>query len=45
MTPSKKPYVAPSVTAYGAVRDLTRNAGQPNSDVPRGADGTAFSPG
>ena len=41
---TKKTYAAPAVTPYGAVRDLTRQAGSPNSDVPRGADGTAFSP-
>ena len=44
MKAHKKTYDAPSVVAYGAVQDLTRQANQPNADTPGGSDGTAYSP-
>jgi hypothetical protein len=39
----KKAYVAPEVNAYGAVEELTRQGGAPNSDVFHGVDGTGYS--
>jgi hypothetical protein len=40
---ARKAYEAPALTVYGAVRDITRNGGAPNSDVPRGPGNTAYS--
>jgi len=38
-----KAYEAPALTVYGAVREITRNGGAPNSDVPQGPANTAYS--
>ena len=42
-TDQKKTYEVPSVVAYGAVEDLTKQGGPPNSDVFHGRHGTAYS--
>ena len=42
---NKKAYTKPELTAHGNVETLTLQAGAPNSDIPKGPDGTAFPPG
>jgi hypothetical protein len=39
---TKKAYVKPELIAHGNVEDITLQGGRPNTDVPQGADGTAF---
>ena len=41
---TRKHYVAPVIVTYGAVKELTRQSDQANTDVPNGANGTAYSP-
>jgi hypothetical protein len=36
-------YKQPKVVDYGPLRELTKAGGLPNSDVPAGTPGTAFS--
>jgi hypothetical protein len=45
MITQKKPYNQPLLIIHGDVEKITQQGGQPNSDVFRGPDGTAFSPG
>ncbi|GAC1353910.1 MAG: hypothetical protein NVS4B8_27880 [Herpetosiphon sp.] len=40
----KKIYTTPTLNAYGDVKAITLNGGQPNADLPQGPNGTAFSP-
>ena len=36
-------YEQPKIVDYGPLRELTKAGGLPNTDVPHGANGTAFS--
>lgn len=44
MNIQKQGYEAPTVVAYGAVQDLTRQGSMVNADTPQGNNNTAFSP-
>lgn len=41
----EKEYSTPSVTVYGSVEKITREAGEINADSPNGPNDTAYSPG
>jgi hypothetical protein len=40
----KSVWETPKLTIHGTVEQITEQGGQPNSDVPHGPTGTAYSP-